>query len=112
TYGRELATYLEWLAIQRGELAMAVEVRAKDLMTPAFARFLADHGFALVLADRKGTPDLYDEWLEIGAATGLAMIRWIGDDRNGPKGDREISAPQDAKLDEWSARMLALEVAG
>jgi uncharacterized protein YecE (DUF72 family) len=112
TYGRELATYLEWLAIQRGELSMAVEVRAKDLMTPAFARFLADHGFALVLADRKGTPDLYEEWAEIGAATGLAMIRWIGDDRNGPQGDREISAPQDAKLDEWAARMAALEDAG
>jgi uncharacterized protein YecE (DUF72 family) len=81
-------------------------------MTPAYARFLADHGFALVLADRKGTPDLYAEWADIGAATGLAMIRWIGDDRNGPQGDREISAPQDAKLDEWAARMAALEDAG
>jgi uncharacterized protein YecE (DUF72 family) len=111
-YGRELATYVEWLAVQREGLAMAVEVRAADLMTLAFARFLADHGLALVLADRKGTPDLYDMWAEIGADTGLAMIRWIGDDRNGPKGDREISAPQDAKLDQWAARLLALEASG
>jgi uncharacterized protein YecE (DUF72 family) len=111
-YGRELASYVEWLATKRGDLRMAVEVRAEDLMTTAFARFLADHGFALVITDRKGTPDLYELWAEIGTATGLAMIRWIGDDRNGPKGDREISAPQDAKLDLWAKRLLELERAG
>jgi uncharacterized protein YecE (DUF72 family) len=111
-YGRELATYVEWLATRRSDLRMAVEVRSKDLMTPAFARFLADHGFALVLADRKGTVDLYDVWAEVGADTGLAMVRWIGDDRNGPQGDREITAPLDAKLDLWAARLLALESAG
>jgi uncharacterized protein YecE (DUF72 family) len=91
---------------------MAVEVRAKDLMTEAFARFLAERGLALVLADRKGTPDLYAVWQEVGANTGLAMIRWIGDDRNGPGGDRELSAPQDEKLDEWARRLIALEDAG
>lgn len=110
--GRELATYLEWLATQRGDLRMAVEVRSEDLMTAAFARFLTDHGFAFVVADRKDTPDLYDVWAEVGASTGLAMIRWIGDDRNGPEGDRELVAPQDAKLDEWALRLLALESAG
>jgi hypothetical protein len=36
------------------------------------------------------------------------MIRWIGDDRNGPKGDREISAPQDAKLKLWARRIVQL----
>jgi uncharacterized protein YecE (DUF72 family) len=111
-HGRELAAYIEWLASQRGDLAMAVEVRAKDLMTDAFARFLADHGISLVLADRKGTADLYDMWAEVGASTRLAMIRWIGDDRDGPAGDRELSAPQDEKLDEWARRLMALEDAG
>ena len=98
--------------MKRGDLRMAVEVRSEDLMTPAFARFLADHGFALVVTDRKGAPDLYDVWAEVGATVGLAMVRWIGDDRNGPKGDREITAPQDAKLDLWATRLQALESAG
>ncbi len=111
-YGRELASYVEWLATKRGDLRMAVEVRAKDLMTAAFARFLADHGFALVITDRKGTLDLYDVWAEVGTSTRLAMIRWIGDERNGPQGDREISAPQDAKLDLWAQRLLELGRAG
>ena len=36
---------------------IAVEVRAKDLMTEAFARFLAERGIALVLVDRlKASP--------------------------------------------------------
>lgn len=111
-YGRELAAYIDWLAKWRDDLPLAVEVRAKDLMTDAFARFLAERGIALVLADRKGTPDLYEIWVEVGSITRLAMIRWIGDDRNGPEGDRELSAPQDEKLDEWARRLIALEDAG
>lgn len=111
-YGRELATYLDWLAQWRGDLAMAVEVRAHDLMTEAFARFLAERGFALVIIDREGTPDLFDVWADVGTSTGLAMIRWIGDDRNGPSGDREISAPRDARLDEWANRLAQLDAAG
>jgi len=111
-YGRVLAEYIEWLATQRENLALAVEVRAKDLMTGAFARFLADHGIALVLTDRKGTPDLFDTWAEVGTKVGVAMIRWIGDDRHGPAGDRELSAPQDERLDEWAKRLVWLEDAG
>jgi uncharacterized protein YecE (DUF72 family) len=111
-YGRELAAYIDWLAMWRDGLPMAVEVRAKDLMTEHFARFLAERGIAFVLADRKGTPDLFDIWAEVGATTRLAMIRWIGDDRNGPQGDREVSAPQDEKLDEWARRLTALEDLG
>ena len=111
-YGRELAAYIDWLAKWRDDLKIAVEVRAKDLMTEAFAHFLAERGIALVLADRKGTPDLYDVWAQVGAATHLAMVRWIGDDRNGPEGDRELSAPQDERLDEWARRLIALEDAG
>jgi uncharacterized protein YecE (DUF72 family) len=111
-YGRELAAYIDLLARWRGDLRLAVEVRAPDLMTEAFARFLAERGIALVVADRKGTLDLFDLWAAVGAGTRLAMIRWIGDDRNGPQGDRELSAPQDAKLDEWARRLIALEDAG
>jgi uncharacterized protein YecE (DUF72 family) len=81
-------------------------------MTDAFARFLAERGIALVLADRKGTPDLFDLWLEVGTGVKFAMIRWIGDDRNGPQGDREISAPQDEKLDLWAERLRTLNAAG
>lgn len=111
-YGRELAAYLDWLAQLRGELAIAVEVRSADLMTEPFARFFAERKFALVLTDREGTPDLFDLWHEVGAETGLAMIRWIGDDRNGPSGDRELSAPRDARLDQWAQRLRLLEDAG
>jgi uncharacterized protein YecE (DUF72 family) len=111
-YGRELAAYIDWLATWREHLALAVEVRAKDLMTEAFARFLAERGIALVLADRKGTPDLFDIWAEVGTTVKVAMVRWIGDDRNGPSGDREITAPQDEKLDMWARRLVMLEDAG
>jgi uncharacterized protein YecE (DUF72 family) len=111
-YGRELAAYIDLLAKWRGDLRLAVEVRAPDLMTQAFARFLAERGIALVVADRKGTLDLFEVWAAVGAPTQLAMIRWIGDDRNGPQGDRELSAPQDAKLDEWAQRLVLLEDAG
>lgn len=111
-YGRALADYLDWLATVREGLPLAVEVRAKDLMTEAFARFVAERGIALVVCDRKGTLDLYDIWAEVGVPTGLAMIRWIGDDRNGPEGDRELSAPQDERLDLWAKRLITLEDSG
>jgi uncharacterized protein YecE (DUF72 family) len=111
-YGRVLADYVEWLATVREGLPLAIEVRAKDLMTEAFAQFVAERGMALVLTDRKGTPDLYETWADVGKETGLAMIRWIGDDRNGPEGDRELSAPQDERLDLWAQRLIALEDSG
>ena len=60
TDGRALATYLDWLAPQlegiggaETGLRSAVEVRAPDLMTPSFARFLAERGIALALVDRE-----------------------------------------------------------
>jgi uncharacterized protein YecE (DUF72 family) len=111
-YGRVLAEYIEWLATVREGLPMAVEVRAKDLMTESLATFLAERNIALVLTDRKKTPDLYEIWAEVGKATQLAMIRWIGDDRNGPTGDREITAPQDERLDLWAERLVSLEDSG
>jgi uncharacterized protein YecE (DUF72 family) len=111
SYGKPLALYLDWLATRAGDLRLAVEVRAADLMTPAFAAYVAERGFALVLVDRKGAPDLYDVWLELVAAEKappFAFIRWIGDDRNGPQGDREIQVPRDAELAQWAERIAAL----
>jgi uncharacterized protein YecE (DUF72 family) len=110
--GRSLAAYLDWLASVRGALRFAVEVRAGDLMTPTFAAFLAERGFALTLVDRRKTPDLYDAWRSVAATVPFALVRWIGDDRSGPKGDREITAPQDERLDLWAARLADLARSG
>ncbi len=111
SYGKPLALYLDWLATQAQDLRIAVEVRAADLMTPAFAAYLAERGLALALIARKGSPDLYPVWLELvagGKAPPFAFIRWIGDDRNGPEGDREIQAPRDEELAIWAQRLAEL----
>jgi len=110
-HGRELAAYLDWLAVEARDLRLAVEVRAADLMTPAFAAFLAERNFALVLVDRVHTPDLFDMWFErvaAGAGPDFTLIRWIGDDRNGPQGDREIQTPRDVELAQWADRIEQL----
>ncbi|MEZ4662315.1 MAG: DUF72 domain-containing protein [Caldilineaceae bacterium] len=107
-FGRVLADYLDWLAPRLEGVRMAVEVRAADLMTPAFAAFLAERGLALVLVDREGTPDLFETWDEArhhDNAPDFTFIRWIGDDRNGPQGDRELVNPRDAELARWAARI-------
>ncbi len=105
--GRTLARFLDWLAPQLQGIRLAVEVRAADLMTPAFAAFLAQRGMALVLVDRAGTPDLASLWtplLEKGEAPGFVHVRLIGDDRNKPPTNRELCRPQEAKLDLWARR--------
>lgn len=114
-YGRVLADYLDWLAAHRDGLKLAVEVRAADLMTPAFVNFVAERGLAFVLVDRKGSPDLYATWValvEAAKAPAFSFIRWIGDDRTGPSGDREIQAPRDAELARWAERITQLAGAG
>lgn len=113
--GKTLATYLDWLAGELKGVRMGVEVRAKDLMTPAFATFLAERGFCMVLIDRLDSVDLFEAWyalLSEHKAPTFSMIRWIGDDRNGPQGDRELSAPQDERLALWAERMIQLNDAG
>lgn len=113
--GRTLATFLDWLAPQAAGLRLAVEVRAADLMTPAFATFLAERGLALVLVDRQGTPDLFPLWQEIvagGRGPAFAFIRWIGDDRNGPSGDHALQIWRDDDLARWAERIAALASAG
>jgi uncharacterized protein YecE (DUF72 family) len=77
-------------------------------MTPAFAAYLAERGFALTLVAREGSPDLFSVWLDLaagGKGPPFAFIRWIGDDRNGPEGDREIQQPRDAELATWAQRL-------
>ncbi len=111
SYGKVLALYLDWLATQATDLRLAVEVRAADLMTPAFAAFLAERSFALVLVERKGTPGLYTTWLQLivdRQAPPFAFVRWIGDDRHGPQGDREVQTPRDEELARWGLRLTGL----
>ncbi len=114
--GRALADYLDWLAPHLGgplggdenKLRIAVEVRAPDLMTPAFARFLADRGMGLALVDRGDQPDMYPVWLELVAedvAPGFTFIRWIGDAANPPPDQIQMHRPQDEKLDLWAERL-------
>ncbi len=110
-YGRALADFVEWLAQQRGDLRLAVEVRARDLMSESFIDFLAGKGLAFVLVDREGTPDLFDAWwarVEQGNAPDFAYIRWIGDDRHKPPDNRELRTPRDGRLDEWARRIASL----
>lgn len=111
-YGRVIAAFLEWLGSARGGLRVAVEVRAKDLMTPNFATYLVERGMSPVLADRTGAPDLFELWSEAARSVGYAFVRWVGDAVNGPKSDREIAAPRDAELATWAERLVGLQAAG
>jgi uncharacterized protein YecE (DUF72 family) len=113
--GRTLAHYLDWLAVQLAGLKLAVEVRARDLMTPAFADFLVQRGMGLVVVDRVGSPDLYDIWVEQlpGASVPqFAFLRLMGDDRNSLPDNREIRRPQEAGLNRWAQRIADLLAAG
>jgi len=113
--GRALADYLDWLAGQIEGLRIAVEVRAKDLMTDAFIRFLTERHLALVLVDRVHQPDLYEIWWELMQTEKqlpFCMVRWIGDDKQGPQGDAELVAPRDGQLDLWAQRLAQVAQAG
>jgi uncharacterized protein YecE (DUF72 family) len=113
--GRRLATYLDWLAPRLDGIHLAVEVRSADLMTPSFAGFLAQRGVGLVVADRAGTPDLFDIWAAVMDQPGapqFVYVRLIGDDRTPLPDDREIRRPQDEALDRWAERIAGLLAAG
>ncbi len=80
-------------------------------MTPAFAAFVAERNLALVLVDRVGTPDLFPTWLHhvgTGNAPTFALVRWIGDDKKGPSGDRELQIHRDDDLVRWAGRCADL----
>ncbi len=113
--GKRLADFLDWLAPQLDQLRVGVEVRALDLMTPAFATFLAERQIAYVLTDRVGTPDGYAWWQTLvhqKKAPVFALLRWIGDDKNGPTGNDQLVAPRDEQLDLWAGRLTELHQAG
>lgn len=113
--GRELAIYLDWLAGEMGELRLAVEVRSLDLMTEAFARFLAERGIALALTLRAGQPDLHPLWaalMDSGEILPFAFLRFIGEDGNPLPDDRELRRPQDALLDQWADRIANFMAVG
>ncbi len=114
-YGKRLATYLDWLAGELNGLRVGVEVRAPDLMTPAFAAYLAGRGMAYVLVDREDTTDGFPMWwalIEGGKAPGFTLARWIGDDKGGPQGNDALVAPRDEQLDLWAIRITQLVNAG
>jgi uncharacterized protein YecE (DUF72 family) len=111
-YGRTLASYLDWLASLTSGLRIGVEVRAADLMTESFAGFLAERGFALVLVDRKATPDLFELWQAARGEVDFVSVRWIGDDRGHRGDDRAIITPRDSALDCWAGRLAGLSQAG
>lgn len=115
SYGRRLATYLDWLVGEMSGLRIGVEVRAPDLMTPAFAAYLAERGLAYVLVDRVETVDVFDIWralVEASKAPPFALVRWIGDDKHGPQGNDALVAPRDEQLDQWAQRLTQLQQAG
>lgn len=113
--GKQLAVYLDWLTDNLDLLRVGVEVRSPDLMTPSFASFLAERGMAYVLVARENTLDAYDFWVELAAVNrtpNFALIRWIGDDKNGPTGNDALVAPRDAELDQWANRLAHLQNLG
>lgn len=114
-YGRQLAAYLDWLAGELDGLRVGVEVRSQDLMTPAFATYLAERGMAYVLVDRADTPDVFPFWwalVEEGKAPSFVLVRWIGDDKAGPKGNDALVAPRDEQLQQWAQRIVEIQKAG
>ncbi|MEZ4866845.1 MAG: DUF72 domain-containing protein [Caldilineaceae bacterium] len=110
-YGRTLALYLDWLATELKGVRVGVEVRAQDLMTPAFAAFLAERGMVYTLVARAGTPDAFDLWwelVEMQRTPNFALVRWIGDDKNGPTDNDRLVAPRDEELTLWAQRLAQL----
>lgn len=133
-YGKVLASYLDWLGteLQKAEnrqIRLAVEVRADDLLTPAFAKFVAERNLALVLGDRiipdeakppgpegRLATDLYDAWMALvadGTAPTFALLRWIGDNRDSvwdspDDRNRKFVFARDDRLDLWAQRLVAL----
>lgn len=113
TFGRPLATFLDWLAPQLQGVRIAVEVRAADLMTPAFAAFLAERGMALAIVDRAHAPpvDLHALWLDalnVAGAPRFAFLRWIGDDVAWRDADGAIVNPRPDDLARWAQHLAQM----
>jgi uncharacterized protein YecE (DUF72 family) len=110
-HGRVLANFLDWVAGELNGLRLAVEVRSRDLMTEAFARFLADRAISFVVVERIDTPDLYENWvaqLAVETAPRTLFLRIIGNDQDKLPNDRDLQRPQDEILDRWAERIADL----
>lgn len=106
--GKRLANFIDNLATDAPEVPLSVEVRAFDLMTTAFARFLLQRRIGFVVVERTGQPDTYANWQAAAesAGTGIPLhIRLIGHDRDPLPDDKIIRRPQEELLDKWAKRI-------
>ena len=109
--GRRLAAFVDGLATNAPEIRLSVEVRAFDLMTTAFARFLLERGIRFVVVERTGQPDTFANWQTAAESTGTRLplhIRLIGNDRDPLPDDKLIRRPQEELLDKWAKRIADL----
>ncbi len=109
--GRRLAAFVDSLATNAPEISVSVEVRAFDLMTTAFARFLLERGIRFVVVERSGQPDTFANWQAAAESTGTRLplhIRLIGNDRDPLPDDKLIRRPQEELLDKWAKRIADL----
>ena len=113
--GRRLADFVDRLAGAAAEIPLSIEVRAIDLMTTAFARFLMERRIGFVVVERAGQPDTYTNWQAAAesAAPRLPLhIRLIGQDRTPLPDDKMIRRPQDELLDRWARRIADVLLTG
>lgn len=106
--GRVLADFLDWLPSVMDGVRLAVEVRSPDLMTPAFAQFLAERGLILVVAIQDGDPDLFPVWqdlLQAEDASRICFVRWIGNRDRNALDNRTLTDPRDETLALWAERI-------
>ena len=83
--GRRLANFVDNLATLAPDVPLSVEVRAFDLMTTAFARFLMERRIGFVVVERTGQPDTFAHWQAAAQSAGSRLplhIRLIGHDRD------------------------------
>ena len=109
--GRRLANFVDSLATVAPEIPLSVEVRALDLMTTAFARFLMERRIGFVVVERTGQPDTFAHWQAAAESAGSRLplhIRLIGHDRDPLPDDKIIRRPQDQLLDKWAKRIAGL----
>ena len=109
--GRRLADFVDSLATGAADIQLSVEVRAFDLMTTAFIRFLLERGIGFVAVERTGQPDTFANLQTAAGLTAARLpchIRLIGNDRDPLPDDKRIRRPQDELLDKWAKRIAGL----
>ena len=112
--GHRLAGFIDRLAALAEGVPLSVEVRATDLMTNAFAQFLAERHISFVVVERSTQPDTYGCWLAaVESEARLPLhIRLIGHDRDPLPDNKMIRRPQDKLLDKWAQRIADVLHAG